>query len=112
MGLLVGLFGVGRPFPVMRDFLAYAASAESPLYGALVMAIEGLGQITVMLILLVTVSYVFRRPLARWAATSPDGASVATSLALLGGGAFFLFYWGILRALSAGGWGFRLGLYS
>lgn len=112
MGVLVGLFGVGRPFPVMRDLLAYAASAESPLYGAVVMGIEGLGQITVMLLLLMVVVYLFRGPLTRWATNSPEGVTVATALALLGGGSYFLCYWGILRLLGMGGWGFRLGLYS
>lgn len=112
MGVLVGLFEVGRPFPVMRDFLTYAASAESPLYGAVVMGIEGLGQIAVMLLLLMVVVYVFRGPLTRLATNSPEGVTVATALALLGGGSYFLFYWGILRLFDLGGWGFRLGLYS
>ena len=112
MGLLVGLFGVGRPFPVMRDFLSYAASAESPLYGAVVMAIEGLGQIAIMLVLLIGLVFVFRKPLMRWSTRFSQGVTIAPGVALLGGGAFFLAYWGIFPLLDVGGWGFRLGWYS
>lgn len=111
MGLLVGLFGVGRPFPVMRDFLSYAASAESPLYGAAVMAIEGLGQIAIMLVLLIGLASVFRKPLMRWSTRFPQGVTIAPAVALLGGGAFFLAYWGIFPLFDLGGWGFRLGWY-
>jgi cytochrome c biogenesis protein CcdA len=52
MGLMVGLFTVGRPFPVFRDLMTYAATAENPVYGALIMAAQGLGQIAVMVALL------------------------------------------------------------
>ena len=44
MGVLVGFFAIGRPYPVFRDFLAYAAASSNPLYGALVMSIQGLGR--------------------------------------------------------------------
>ncbi len=51
MGIFVGFFAIGRPFPVFRDFLTYAAESRNPLYGAAVMAVQGLGQIAVMVAL-------------------------------------------------------------
>src|SRR5690625_6272753 len=51
MGTLVGLFAVGRPFPVFREVMTYAATAESPTYGAAVMVIHGMGQIAHLLAL-------------------------------------------------------------
>ena len=112
LGVLVGLFSVGRPFPVMRDFLVYAASANSPLYGAAVMVLQGLGQIAVMAAVYLLLVYVFRTRLAEWAGTRPHQAALASGLALIAGGTFFLFYWGFAFALGIGRWGFRLGWYS
>jgi len=38
MGLMIGAFAVGRPYPVFREFLLYTAQAQRPGYGAAVMA--------------------------------------------------------------------------
>lgn len=111
MGLVVGLFSVGRPFPVMRDFLTYAATAESPLYGAAVMIAQGLGQIAVMVILFVVLVAALRDRLANWAASRPHQMALTSALALVVGGTFFVFYWGLAFAFDIGRWGFRLGWY-
>lgn len=112
MGFLVGLFAVGRPFPVFRQFLTYAAAAESPTYGAIVMAIHGLGQIAVLLILFFTLVYVAGNRMMRWSAEKPHQPRMLTALALLGGGAYFVFYWGLAFVYDIGRWGFKLGWYS
>lgn len=112
MGVLVGLFSIGRPFPVMRSFLEYAATANSPLYGAAVMTLQGIGQILVMVLLFLVLVYGFGRQLGAWAATSPHQVALTSALALLAGGAFFVFYWGLALAYGIGRWGFRLGWYS
>lgn len=111
IGLLVGLFAVGRPFPVFREFLTYAASAESPLYGAGVMMVQGLGQIAVMAVLFVAMVFLGGQRLARWAAQKPHQPYLLSGLALIGGGAFFIFYWGLAFVLDVGRWGFKLGWY-
>lgn len=111
MGSLVGLFSVGRPFPVMRDFLTYAATADSPLYGAAVMVAQGLGQIAVMVILFLILVAVFRDRLTDWATTRPHQMALSSALALVVGGTFFVFYWGLSFAFGIGRWGFRLGWY-
>jgi sulfite exporter TauE/SafE len=112
LGTLVGAFAIGRPFPVMRDFLVYAATAHSPLYGAAVMMIQGLGQITVMVVLLLVLVYGFGGSLTRWVRTRPYQVTLVTAVSLVAGGTFFLYYWGLANAFNIGRWGFRLGWYS
>ncbi|QXD15031.1 hypothetical protein GQ464_016735 [Rhodocaloribacter litoris] len=111
IGTLVGLFAVGRPFPVFREFLTYAASAESPLYGAGVMMVQGLGQIAVMAVLFAVMVWLGGRRLVRWAAEKPHQPVLLSGLALVAGGTFFVFYWGLAFALDIGRWGFKLGWY-
>jgi sulfite exporter TauE/SafE len=111
LGLLVGLFAVGRPFPVFREFMAYAASAQSPLYGAGVMAVQGLGQILVMMLLFSLMVALGGRRLMQWAGNKPHQPRLFSGLALLAGGAFFVFYWGLAFFLDIGRWGFKLGWY-
>ena len=111
LGLFVGLFAVGRPFPVFRDFLAYAAAAESPLFGVGVMMIHGIAMIAVMIVLLLTMVYFLGGWLTRWVQTNPHGPQALSGFALLTGGAFFFFYWGLARVFDIGRWGYRLGIY-
>ncbi|MDX1640529.1 MAG: sulfite exporter TauE/SafE family protein [Balneolaceae bacterium] len=111
LGVLVGLFAVGRPFPVFRQFLTYAATANSPLYGSLVMIIHGIGQVTVMLLLFLILVYFFGNRMMKWVNETPHKPRMLTSLALLAGGAYFIFYWGIAFIYDVGRWGFKLGWY-
>jgi cytochrome c biogenesis protein CcdA len=109
---MVGMFMIGRPFPVMRDFLVYAASAGSPLYGAGVMAVQGLGQIAVMALLFLALAYGTGRRMSAWLSSVPGRGSLVTGLSLVAGGTFFIFYWGLAFAYGIGRWGFKLGWYS
>jgi cytochrome c biogenesis protein CcdA len=111
MGLMVGTFAVGRPYPVFRDLLAYAATSQSPLYGALIMSIQGLGQIAVMVLLFLALAYLLRDRLTRWVTEQPQQSAFVTGVALFIGGASFVYYWGLAFGLGIGGWGFKLGLY-
>ncbi|MEX0770775.1 MAG: sulfite exporter TauE/SafE family protein [Balneolaceae bacterium] len=111
LGFLVGLFAVGRPFPVFREFLTYAATAQSPTYGAAVMMIHGLGQILVLLSLFFLLIWFAGSRMMRWASEKPHQPRMVTALALLGGGAYFVFYWGLAFIYDIGRWGFKLGWY-
>lgn len=111
MGVLVGSFAIGRPFPVFREFLTYAAAAHSPIYGALVMTLHGLGEIALMVVLFGILVYGFGDQLARWSAQKPAQPVLLTAVALTAGGAYFIYYWGIAIAFDLGRWGFRLGWY-
>lgn len=111
MGTLVGLFAVGRPFPVFREFMTYAAAAESPTYGAAVMTIHGLGQIAVFLALFFLLVWFAGNRMMTWSSEKPWQPRMVSALALLGGGAYFVFYWGIAFIYDVGRWGAKLGWY-
>lgn len=111
LGVMVGLFAVGRPFPVFRDFLTYAATAQNPLYGASVMMIQGLGQITVMIVATIGLVFFFGKKLNRWIIKKPQQPALISSFALILGGTYFLYYWGLSFLFNIGSWGFKLGWY-
>lgn len=111
MGLMVGSFAVGRPYPVFRDLLTYAATSHNSYYGALVMAVQGVGQTALMLALFLLLIWLFGERLARWVTEKPNQPRLITAVALMAGGSYFVFYWGIALVFDLGSWGFRLGLY-
>ncbi|MCY9659506.1 sulfite exporter TauE/SafE family protein [Paenibacillus chondroitinus] len=111
MGLQVGFFAVGRPFGVFRDFLTYAATTRNPLYGALMMSIQGIGQIALMVILFLVVISVFGKRLARLSSEKPHQVELISVVSLLLGGAYFVFYWGMAVPYGIGRWGEIFGLY-
>jgi sulfite exporter TauE/SafE len=113
MGAMIGAFAIGRPYPVFREFLLYAAQAQNPLYGAAVMTLQGIGQITVMIAVFLIILWVFQRQLRSWVMTRPSQPAIVSAFALVAGGAYFVFYWGIARMWPwMGRWGFQLGWYS
>jgi hypothetical protein len=113
MGLMVGAFAVGRPYPVFREFLLYTAQVQRPSYGAAVMALQGLGQVAVMVLAFLLILALFSDRLKAWVIAKPAQPTLVSAFALTAGGAYFLFYWGIARAWPAlGRWGFQLGWYS
>jgi hypothetical protein len=113
MGLMIGAFAIGRPYPVFREFLLYTAQLQRPSYGAAVMALQGLGQVAVMVVAFLAILALVGTRLKHWAATKPAQPALVSAFALTAGGAYFLFYWGIARMWPAlGRWGVQLGWYS
>lgn len=112
LGTMVGLFAVGRPFPVFRQFLSYAAEASSPLYGAGVMMVQGAGQVLLMILLFALLIWGAGHRLSRWARTNPYQPRLVSGLALLAGGTFFIYYWGLSLTFDIGFWGYKLGWYA
>jgi sulfite exporter TauE/SafE len=110
LGLMVGWFLVGRPYPVMRDFLVYAAAAHSATYGAAVMMIVGLGQILLMVVVFLALALGGGRLLG-WMLARPERRALISGISLVAGGSFFVFYWGLAFTLGIGRWGARLGWY-
>ena len=111
LGVLVGFFAIGRPFPVFREFLTYAASAQNPLYGAVVMMIQGIGQIAVMGLLFLLILWTAGDRIAALSASKPYKFRMISSLALIAGGTYFIYYWGLAFLFDIGRWGFKLGWY-
>ncbi len=111
MGVFVGLFSVGRPFPVFRDFLTYAAASGNPLYTAFVMCLQGLGQIAVMVVLMLSIAFLFKNKLIRWMERHPHQPQLISAVALAAGGTYLIYYWGLAFMFDIGRWGFKLGWY-
>ena len=113
MGLMIGAFAIGRPYPVFREFLLYAAQLQRPSYGAAVMALQGIGQIVVMVAAFLLILFAFSGALRTWVTRRPAQPALVSAFALTAGGAYFLFYWGVARVWPwMGRWGFQLGWYS
>lgn len=112
MGIMVGAFAIGRPFPVFREFLLYASQASSPAYAAAVMVLQGISQIIVMAGVFLLVVWLWQRKIEDWIRTRPHQPALVSATALAAGGAYFLYYWGIARIWPAlGGWGVQIGIY-
>jgi hypothetical protein len=92
MGALIGGFLIGRPYPLFFKTFQYAASTHDGLYGAFTFVLVSLGNVLLMAVLFLALSL---SPFPRW--LRADSARIAkfTAAALLIGGAFTFFYWGI-----------------
>lgn len=104
LGVLIGGFLVGRPYPLFFKLLTFAVESGNPLYGALTMMLQAVGNIIVFaaLALLLTVGLGDR--VARWLA-DPSRAALISGVALLMLGTFMLLYWDVrLPALFGYGW--------
>jgi hypothetical protein len=99
LGAVIGGFLIGRPYPLFRDMFRHAATSHNPFYGAAAFVLQSIGNILVMAVLFIALSYLVGRPLQRWLMAKPSRAGVLTTLAFVIGGVFMLCYWD-LRVLS------------
>ena len=103
LGALIGGFLIGRPYPLFRDMFRHAATSHNPFYGMAAFVLQSTGNILVMAVLFIALSYVAGRPLRRRLMAKPSRAGVLTTLAFVIGGVFMLCYWD-LRVLSGLGY--------
>lgn len=102
MGALIGGFLIGLPYPLFYKMFQYAASTHNPFYGALAFILVALGNIVVMALLFLALS---ATRFQRWLRANPMRIAKFTAAALLIGGAFTFFYWGVrLPAHFGYGW--------
>lgn len=90
MGILVGGFLIGRPWPLFHKMFLHAASTHNALYGAASFVLVVIGNMIVMGVLFLLAS-ISRFP--QWMRAKPHRVTVATSAALLIGGTFTVAYW-------------------
>jgi hypothetical protein len=104
LGALIGGFLIGRPYPLFFKLLGFAVESGNPLYGALTMMLQALGNIIVFTVL----ALVITAGLGSWARRSPAGAgrlAVVGGVALVLVGTFLLIYWDVrLPARFGYGW--------
>ncbi|MER5353147.1 hypothetical protein ABT093_22785 [Kitasatospora sp. NPDC002551] len=95
VGALVGGFLIGRPYPLFRNLFRHAAVEHNPLYGAVAFALQSIGNILVMALLFLLLSFALGARVQRWLATKPGRAATLTASAFLVAGAFTVIYWDI-----------------
>ncbi|MEW2548193.1 hypothetical protein AB0910_20905 [Streptomyces sp. NPDC047002] len=93
MGALMGGFLVGRPYPLFRNLFRHAAETHDPLYGAVAFCLQSLGNIIVMFLLFLILSYGTGGRLGAWMAGKPGRIATVTASAFLVAGVFTLAYW-------------------
>lgn len=95
MGALIGGFLIGRPYPLFRIMFRSAAEQHNVLYGAAAFALQSLGNIVVMAVLFLILTYATGGRVQRWLAAKPARIATVTGAALLVGGTFTLLYWDV-----------------
>ena len=104
IGALVGAFLIGRPFGMFRNLYEYAASTDNPFIGFLTFALQSLGNIIGVAILLVVVPLLTGGWFQGWLVARPGRAARFTAGAFVLFGTFFVFYWGVKLGYRAGLW--------
>jgi hypothetical protein len=95
IGVLIGLFLVGRPYPLFRKMFEYAAANGNPLYGAMTFLLVAIGNIALMAVLFALLALVSGPRLRGWLAARPGRAATITGAALIVAGVFTFAYWGL-----------------
>ncbi|WP_370972456.1 hypothetical protein [Amycolatopsis sp. cg9] len=95
MGALIGGFLIGRPYPLFRIMFRSAAEQHNVFYGAAAFALQSIGNIVVMAVLFLILTYATRGRLQSWFAAKPSRIAAVTGAALLVGGTFTLLYWDV-----------------
>jgi hypothetical protein len=103
--VLIGGFLIGRPYPLFFKLFQEAARTHNVFYGAGTFVLTAIGNILVMAVLFVILAAAMGSRYQRWLAQRPGRVATITAAALIVGGAFLIFYWGVrLPANFAYGW--------
>lgn len=95
VGVLVGGFLIGRPYPLFRNLFRHAAEEHNPFYGAVAFSLQSIGNILVMSLLFLILSYGFGGRIQGWLSAEPGRAATLTAAAFLVAGAFTVVYWDV-----------------
>ncbi|MFL6114943.1 MAG: hypothetical protein ACJ786_26880 [Catenulispora sp.] len=95
MGVLTGAFLIGRPYPLFRDMFRHAAKTHNPLYGATAFALQSIGNVIVMSLIFLLLSWGLGGRIQRWLAAKPGRTSVVTASAFIIAGVFTMVYWDV-----------------
>lgn len=95
MGALIGGFLIGRPYPLFRQMFRDAAESGNPLYGAAAFTLQSLGNVVVVAVLFLALSFIAGSRLRRWLTERPTRAAVLIGVAFLVAGVFTFLYWDV-----------------
>ncbi len=105
LGMLVGAFLIGRPYPLFHKLFKWAADNGNPVYGAGAFVLQSLGNIVIVAALFVLVILISRGGLIRWLASRPARTLALTGSLLVALGVFTLVYWTVrVPAMFGYGW--------
>jgi hypothetical protein len=100
MGILIGGFLIGRPFPLFRQMFRDAALSGNPLYGAGAFVLQSLGNIVVMAVLFLILANL--TGMQRWLLAKPGRIATFTAASLIVAGAFTFLYWDVRQLAGRG----------
>lgn len=95
MGALIGGFLIGRPYPLFRAMFRSAATSHNPLYGMTAFALQSVGNIIVMALMFLILSYGFGGRVQRWLTARPGRTAIVTAAAFIVAGVFTMIYWDV-----------------
>ncbi|MEV4118642.1 hypothetical protein [Micromonospora sp. NPDC049645] len=105
LGMLVGGFLIGRPYPLFHKLFQWAAENGNPFYGAGAFVLQSLGNIAIVAVLFALVVLVTRGGLIRWLSARPARTLAVTGSLLLALGVFTVVYWTVrVPAMFGYGW--------
>jgi hypothetical protein len=105
LGVVVGFFTVGRPYPLFRTLFQYSADTGNPLLAGVLIALQGLCNIALMALLFWLLTWGTRGRFERWMLAHPFSAKAFTALSVIGAGTFLIAYWGLRLYANYGiGW--------
>ncbi|MFC6870561.1 hypothetical protein [Haloechinothrix salitolerans] len=95
MGAVIGAFLVGRPFPLFRQMFRDAAESGDPLYGAVAFSLQSIGNIFVLAVLFVGVTFFFGARIQRWLSAEPTRTAKIITVSMVTAGVFLVLYWNV-----------------
>ncbi|GAA5179035.1 hypothetical protein GCM10023322_07760 [Rugosimonospora acidiphila] len=104
LGGLIAGFLVGRPYPLFFKLLGYAVHSHDPFYGALVLALQSVGNVVIMGLLAVLLAAGTGARASSWLA-QPRRSALVAGVALILLATFLILYWDIRLPANFGyGW--------
>lgn len=95
IGVLIGGFLIGRPFPLFRQLFRDAAESGNALYGAAVFSLQSVGNIAIMAILMLIVGLLLPGRASQSLAAKPSRLTAITAIFMLSFGVFTVLYWDV-----------------
>ncbi|NBE51904.1 hypothetical protein GUY60_10815 [Streptomyces sp. YC537] len=95
MGVLIGGFLIGRPYPLFRHLFRDAAESGNLLYGAAAFVLQSLGNIVIMAVLFLAVAAFAGGRVQAWLTSKPGRLAVLTAVTLIVAGVFTFLYWDV-----------------
>jgi hypothetical protein len=105
LGMLIGGFLIGRPYPLFNKLFHWAVETNNPLYGAGAFVLQSLGNIVIVTVVFTLLVLGSRGGFLRWLSASPRRTMIITGSLMIALGVFTVVYWDIrVPAIFGIGW--------